>query len=62
MTKAVFSEESRNDPGVERPDERSGFRHADLPAWVHEGARLVVAGLTVLPWYVREGEEPSKPP
>jgi hypothetical protein len=79
MTKAVFSEERRNlsvkgdlarrvvpialDPGVERPNERSGFRHADLLAWVREErARLVVAGLTVLAWYVREGRESSKPP
>lgn len=37
----------------EHPEERTGFRHSDLKAWVREHrARLAVAGLTVLRAFV----------
>lgn len=40
------------DPQTESPEERSGFQHADLLAWVRqERPRLVVAGLTILRAY-----------
>jgi hypothetical protein len=39
-------------PGVERPDERRGFVHADLLAWIRaQRGRLVMAALTLLRAY-----------
>lgn len=41
------------DPGVEHPEDRSGFRHPDLLAYVrNERARLVTAALTILRAYI----------
>lgn len=44
------------DPKMEKPEERTGFKHPELEAWV-ESVRpgLVTAALTVLAWYLREG-------
>jgi hypothetical protein len=43
-------------PGIERPEERGGFRHPDLLAWVRrERGRLVSAALTLLRAYVVAG-------
>ena len=47
---------SRIEPTVERPEERTGFAHPDLRAWVRaERVRLVRAGLTVLRAWVAAG-------
>jgi hypothetical protein len=44
------------DPKMERPEERTGFLHPDLPAWVqHERPRLVVAALTIVKAYFVAG-------
>lgn len=48
---------------VEHPEERTGFRHPDLLAHVRrQRERLVVAGLTVLRWYVAEGRPAADMP
>lgn len=46
----------RLEPDVERPEERTGFKHPDLLAWVRENrARLVCAALTVLRAFIALG-------
>ena len=46
----------RLDPGCERPEERTDFRHPDLKAHVREHrGRLLAAGLTILRAYVHAG-------
>lgn len=46
----------RLEPDVERPEDRTGFRHPDLLAWVRENrGRLVAAALTVLRAYIFAG-------
>jgi putative DNA primase/helicase len=45
------------DPGMERPEQRQGFRHPDLEGWVSDNrGRLVVAALTVVRGYLASGE------
>jgi hypothetical protein len=45
------------DAGVEHPEDRSGFQHPDLRAWVRqERSRLVAACLTILRAYVVAGK------
>lgn len=47
---------ARIESGTERPEDRTGFLHADLLRWVGaEGPRLVVAGLTLLRAYIVAG-------
>ena len=44
------------DPKMEKPEERSGFRHPNLEAWVQqERPRLVIAALTILRAYFVAG-------
>jgi hypothetical protein len=44
------------DPGVERPDQRDGFRHPNLLAWMAENRRqLVESCLTLVQAWVAEG-------
>lgn len=55
----------RVDAGVERPEDRSGFRHADLRAWAaaHRG-ELIAACCTMIRGWVTEGaprDLPAKP-
>src|SRR5262249_14571675 len=46
----------RLDSPLEKPQERSGFRHPDLLAWVRQSrGRLLAAALTVLSAYCRAG-------
>jgi hypothetical protein len=46
----------RLESGLENPEERTGFRHPDLLAWVRrERGRLLVAALTILAAYCRAG-------
>ena len=46
----------RLDPNVERPAQRSGFRHPDLMAWVRANrARLVAACLTLCQAWIAAG-------
>jgi hypothetical protein len=48
--------ECRLESPEERPEEREGFRHPDLLAWVRrERGRLLVAALTILSAYCRAG-------
>lgn len=43
-------------PTVESPEERTGFKHADLPGWIRENRpRLAVAALTILRGYFVAG-------
>ncbi len=45
---------------LEAPEDRSGFVHADLLAWVHENrSRLAVAALTILRAYFVAGRPPQ---
>lgn len=55
----------RVDAGVERPEDRSGFRHADLAAWAagHRG-ELIAACCTMIRGWVAQGAPenfPAKP-
>lgn len=55
----------RVDAGVERPEDRSGFRHADLAAWAsgHRG-ELIAAVCTMIRGWVAQGSPenvPAKP-
>jgi hypothetical protein len=44
------------DPKMERPEERTGFLHPDLPAWVKsERPRLTIAALTIVKAYFVAG-------
>lgn len=45
------------DAGMERPEEREGFKHADLLSWCRMNrGRLVAAGLTILRGYIAAGK------
>ena len=47
----------RLDAGVERPEERQGFRHADLPGWVREHrSELVSACLSLIQAWLDAGQ------
>jgi hypothetical protein len=61
LTRRVLPIRLRSD--VEHPDDRAGFRHADLLAWVRqERPRLLRAALTVLrAWYVAGCPQPATP-
>jgi hypothetical protein len=51
----------RLDPGVERPEERTVFRHADLEQWIHEHrAEIVGKVLTMVRGWVAAGMQPGK--
>jgi len=44
------------DPKMERPEERTGFLHPDLPAWIQsERPRLTIAALTIVKAYFEAG-------
>jgi hypothetical protein len=53
----------RLDSPEEKPEERTGFRHPDLLAWVRENrGRLLTAAITILSAYIRAGKpKPTKP-
>ncbi len=52
---------SRMESTLERPEERTGFRHYPLIPWVQENrARLVVCALTILRAYVVAGRPSTK--
>jgi hypothetical protein len=47
----------RLDVGMERPEERTGFRHPDLPGWVKENrGRLVSACLSLIQRWIDHGQ------
>lgn len=47
-------------PNCEKPEERTGFKHPDLLAWVRENRpKLAVAGLTILRAYFAAGKPPQ---
>src|SRR6266516_5998006 len=44
------------DPKMERPEERTGFLHPDLPAWIQsERPRLTITALTIVKAYFAAG-------